>query len=46
MGTIDGDFNPVGVARNCIKNAFNPILKAISNFNSEADKSKESFLSK
>lgn len=42
LGNITKDFNPIEVARNCVKNAFAPMLKDLANqvSDSQADKSK------
>jgi len=31
LGNVNWDFNPIEVARNCVKNAFAPILKDLVN---------------
>lgn len=36
LGNITRDFNPIEIARTCVKNAFAPILKDLVNINVES----------
>lgn len=36
LGSINKNFNPIEIARTCVKNAFAPILKDLVNINVES----------
>ena len=36
LGNVSQNFNPIEVARNCVKNAFAPMLKDLANINTES----------
>lgn len=46
LGNITKEFNPIEVARNCVKNAFAPMLKDLTNQASESTAEKTRLVSK